>query len=432
MVKDKIISALAVNYLNVYQIDVLHNTAQVIKMHGYVFGGLDKNPNIINYEDTLELYAKNRVHSDDYEAFINNLSCKNLMNVLEHDNQFEYLYKIYEDLEEHFYSANYIKISEPEEPLVVVAGFRCIDNIYQEQNKKINEGISKAYEAISSIYRSMYRIDVTQNRYKEIKTTRLIKSLTSKSDGNFDEFIFKVMPKLIDDKYLDYVLDMLDFNQFEERLKDKSYITFEFLSKYAGWCRSRIIKEDVTNEGKLKHVIYTVEVIDDAVRREERLNQMAQTDYLTGLLNRGFGEKYVINKLNNKEEGLFMIIDCDKFKSINDTFGHSVGDIVLKNIASSIFGACEKNDIVFRLGGDEFAVYACGVCTEEAAKVLVNKIINNITTLNIEEIKGTKLYLSFGATFFNNTDIDFNNLYKQADNAMYESKKEEGFTLTFK
>lgn len=78
---------------------------------------------------------------------------------------------------------------------------------------------------------------------------------------------------------------------------------------------------------------------------------------MTGIWNRRHGEKLIEQALRDKVKGMMCIIDCDKFKSINDTYGHAVGDEVIIAIAHTLKNACRKDDIVVRLGGDEFAMF---------------------------------------------------------------------------
>lgn len=75
-------------------------------------------------------------------------------------------------------------------------------------------------------------------------------------------------------------------------------------------------------DGSLPHVLYCVECIDDQKKREDKLLYLAQTDIMTGISNRRSGEKMIERVLNNKVSGMLCLVDCDKFKSINDTYGH--------------------------------------------------------------------------------------------------------------
>ena len=427
-----LLNAFTINYLNVYTVDCEENKCIIVKLNGYTFADIDKGPKELNYSDILKKYADSRLYQEDYDIFMNNLSCENLKKVFLTKEQYEFSYRVNDNDEIHYYSAHYIKISKLGEPLLLVAGFRNIDNIVVEQNKIKNDGLYKAYDTLSSLYLSMHRIDVPKNKFYEIKSTNHIKETVLSSEGMFDVSIYKVMKNLCNHKYLDNTLDMLDINKFDERLKNVSSFSFEFLGNFAGWCRARVIKEDTLPNGKLHHVILTIEVIDEARKKEDQLKLITQTDQLTGVLNRRYGEKFIIEKIKNKVSGLFMIVDCDHFKQINNNYGYDAGDLVIKSIAQSIAFVCKGEDILLRLGGDEFALFIPNLLSKDESIDLINSIVNKIESINIPLIESTKLFVSFGATFFDNKSSDtFNDIYKRAEKAIFDAKKTDGFSYTF-
>lgn len=116
---------------------------------------------------------------------------------------------------------------------------------------------------------------------------------------------------------LQEVLEFVDISTLEERLLEESSITYEFIDKISGWCRSRFIPVDYDENGRLLHVLFCIECIEKEKKRENRLISLAQTDLMTGLCNRGSGEKRITELLKEKTGGLLCLIDCDKFKSIN-------------------------------------------------------------------------------------------------------------------
>ena len=82
----------------------------------------------------------------------------------------------------------------------------------------------------------------------------------------------------------------------------------------------------------------------------------------------------------------FTIIDLDNFKSINDTFGHGVGDQVIIQVAKCLKSTFREHDIVFRLGGDEFSAYAAEVTTKKIANQIIKRFIANLETIVIPEL----------------------------------------------
>ena len=107
--------------------------------------------------------------------------------------------------------------------------------------------------------------------------------------------------------------------------------------------------------------------ITDKKKLENRLIVLSEIDALTSISNRGSGERRAEKLINSGVKGMFCLLDVDKFKSINDSFGHTVGDKALIEIADCLRRSFTGSDVVMRLGGDEFAVYAVGVETERQA-----------------------------------------------------------------
>ena len=121
------------------------------------------------------------------------------------------------------------------------------------------------------------------------------------------------------------------------------------------------------------------------------------------------------------------------FKSFNDNYGHDVGDKVIISVANCLKSAFREHDIVFRLGGDEFSAYAAEVHDKEIAEKIINRFIDNLKTIVVEELGDIKITASIGATIIQPGEpVDFADNYKLIDNAVYESKKVQGSFVTFK
>ena len=175
--------------------------------------------------------------------------------------------------------------------------------------------------------------------------------------------------------------------------------------------------------------------VDDIVasaKERQNLEILASTDIMTGILNRGSGERKVIDAMANKKTGMLCILDVDRFKDINDDFGHNVGDKVLRGIADVLKLTFRDEDIIFRLGGDEYAVYVMNLSDEENGKVVMDRVFKEISGMDIPELKGREICVSAGAVFFKEGDTrSFEDLYKLADSDVYESKKIHGSALNF-
>lgn len=175
--------------------------------------------------------------------------------------------------------------------------------------------------------------------------------------------------------------------------------------------------------------------VDDIVasaKERQNLEILASTDIMTGILNRGSGERKVIDAMANEKTGMLCILDVDKFKDINDDYGHNVGDKVLRGIADILKLTFRDEDIIFRLGGDEYAVYVMNLSNEEDGKVVMNRVFKEISQMDIPELKGREICVSAGAVFYKEGDKrSFEDLYKLADSDVYESKKIKGSALNF-
>lgn len=171
--------------------------------------------------------------------------------------------------------------------------------------------------------------------------------------------------------------------------------------------------------------------ITDKKDLENQLTRLSETDSLTGIANRGCGERRAEKMINGGVKGMFCLLDVDKFKSINDSFGHTVGDKALIAIAECLRRSFTIDDVVMRLGGDEFAVYAVGVENEQHGTKLISNFISNVEKIDIPEMAGRKVTVSLGAVLYQGGDVKFDQLYPMADKAMYNCKNTPGNQFGF-
>jgi len=184
---------------------------------------------------------------------------------------------------------------------------------------------------------------------------------------------------------------------------------------------------------------------DNATEREniesekaKKFEELSLFDSLTGLRNRRylFGDEKNPNS-HGEMRRLFLeaersggdlsliIFDGDDFKRINDTFGHSKGDVVLKKLADIILSTARESDIVARYGGEEFIVILQDTDLEEA-KILADRINANVKKANIPNTRETMQTISAGVAYYgqknNIVTINENDLINQADEALYIAK----------
>ena len=165
----------------------------------------------------------------------------------------------------------------------------------------------------------------------------------------------------------------------------------------------------------------------DLLAANEKLEKISVIDELTKLNNRRFFmselEKKIYNWQRYQEPFSLIYLDADKFKSVNDNYGHDIGDYVLKWISNFLQHNIRKTDIACRLGGDEFVVI-CQRCGRNEAIHVGKKIYVKCKNENNEEIvKYWKPSLSIGIASVDESIHSVEDMVKRADSAMYQSKK---------
>ena len=167
-------------------------------------------------------------------------------------------------------------------------------------------------------------------------------------------------------------------------------------------------------------------------KRGEELQALSETDRMTGLYDRVSGERKVNELIGEGNGGMFLELDIDRFKEINDTCGHQTGDAVILAIAEALRSMFRTNDITMRLGGDEFGVFAVGIPYQEMGESMVHRLFSRIEALDIPEMNGEKIHVSAGAVILRDgKEATFHELYAVADEALYISKTISGNSLTF-
>lgn len=162
--------------------------------------------------------------------------------------------------------------------------------------------------------------------------------------------------------------------------------------------------------------------LDDATRR-------AQSDPLTGLFNRGALElrvtKRLQKELSQKKKFVFMIIDCDYFKEINDSYGHMAGDAVLNSLARFLEKNFRAEDCVARIGGDEFAVFFELTDSETAVIQRAAHLVEAWSQSALATQEGTPISstLSVGISFAPRDGSAYDELFHRADLALYRAKQ---------
>ncbi len=189
-----------------------------------------------------------------------------------------------------------------------------------------------------------------------------------------------------------------------------------------------ILRDTLT--GEPKYFIIQIEDINERIRAKNKIHNLAYHDILTGLFNR----QYLLERLQetlasaqrHARSFAIMFVDLDKFKRINDTLGHDVGDALLKEIGIRLSHSSRKDDIVARTGGDEFIIVLTEISLPHDAAIAAEKIlmiINQPITINKQQLQITA---SIGIAIYPQNGRDITELMKSADKAMYKAKDSGG------
>ena len=154
-----------------------------------------------------------------------------------------------------------------------------------------------------------------------------------------------------------------------------------------------------------------------------KTTKMAQVDNLTGLLNRAYFTELFENMVNDNPEAKYAILfmDLDGFKDINDSYGHNMGDKVLRVVANRLVMAARREDLVSRFGGDEFAMLI-NYNSIDQVRYVANKVVRAIDEVMVIEENEYHVGVSVGVAIYPDHARTVDDLYTVADNAMYKVK----------
>jgi len=179
-------------------------------------------------------------------------------------------------------------------------------------------------------------------------------------------------------------------------------------------------------QGKVTGAVIVFRDVSAARAASSKMAHLAQHDYLTGLPNRMLLadriNQAVSSAKRNKEQLAVLFLDLDRFKDVNDSVGHFVGDQLLQSVAQRLVACGRQSDTVSRQGGDEFVILLPRISRAEDAAIRAQKILAALARPH--EIAGNELYIqaSIGISTYPSDGCDAETLLKSADRAMYSAK----------
>jgi diguanylate cyclase (GGDEF)-like protein/PAS domain S-box-containing protein len=222
-----------------------------------------------------------------------------------------------------------------------------------------------------------------------------------------------------------------DREAFLRRLKsEKSLTNYEMKLRRkngdSAWVIGNVsLVDDDSGAGRI--IEGTLVDITDRKAAEKRVQFLAYYDALTGLPNRTLLQDRLIKALasarRQKNKVAFLFLDLDRFKIINDSLGHSVGDLVLQQVAERLKKWSREQDTVARVGGDEFLIVLTAVKEPADAAVAAERLMNTMTAEFVAQGHSLGVGCSIGISIFPEHGAEGETLIKNADAAMYSAKE---------
>ena len=191
---------------------------------------------------------------------------------------------------------------------------------------------------------------------------------------------------------------------------------------------------DVWEMDLINVVTYTVigsflNVIANSIRIKEfvltkKISVQKDTDEMTGLKNKGALTREINEFLadNSTDKGILFVCDVDRFKSINDNYGHDVGDDVIIQLGKYLGDRFNNNAIVGRFGGDEFIVFIKDIDDLDKASKIAEEVVEGVSESVTLPDKNQKVCISIGITAYKGNEKNYSEIFKKADMALYEAK----------
>lgn len=275
----------------------------------------------------------------------------------------------------------------------------------------------KILQAVTNIFIGVSFVDLESDTYINYRT---INEYKDNYIGRASVDLKKFINDFVEPEFISNALDFVSLDLLPEKIKNKKTLSTEVISKKYGWVRMSFFPISYDYNGNLVNVVFATSVIDEQKRREEELIKLSRYDVLTGVFNRFSYEDDLAKYKEDKDLDVIISADVNNLKYINDTYGHNVGDLLIKRAAKCLNKVLSMYGKVYRTGGDEF------VSIINVSKTKVNDIIERINKEINEENLGSNFKLSVSIGFsihFDYQDKSIRELIQISDKKMYAAKE---------
>jgi diguanylate cyclase (GGDEF)-like protein len=287
-------------------------------------------------------------------------------------------------------------------------------------NHEVHEQMA-ILKSMSDIYNSMLLIDLESDTMVEYSARDTVSDFIRNATTGATETLKQIMTALSEEEDCEKALEFTDLLTLSGRMQDMKTISKELRSKEIGWYRGSFITIEADGEGRPTKVIYVTQNIDQEKKKEAELLYKSNVDELTGLYNRRAYEDDIAERGDaiREKNFVFVSLDVNGLKPVNDTLGHSAGDELLTGAAGCMkrcFGSYGK---IYRTGGDEFA--AIIFASETQLENIKKDFAQTTAEWSGKLVKSLSVSTGYVARREVNTD-SVHVMANLADKKMYEAK----------
>jgi len=292
------------------------------------------------------------------------------------------------------------------------------------QRKRTEEAIRESQQEFASLFNSSPEALVYVNEKSSVL------NINPRFTELFGYTLEEVKGRNLDDGMI-HPPNKIEEGKWLTKKSLKGYFYFETIRKKKDGTLFpvAISGSQVIIDGQLKGLIGIFQDITERKKMEKELERLAHYDVLTSCYSRGYGlallEEQIKTANRKKNPILLLYLDVDKFKEINDTYGHKEGDRILKEVVQLFKSTLREIDIICRIGGDEFLLIFPDNSLNNAP-LIRERLSKNLEKLNQKLAKPYKIDFSIGLSYYNPSNpLSIEELIRIADENMYEEKKKK-------